>query len=94
MRRTAHIPPPIRALFLLNFRFAGISARLGTSYPFFFLRVFTGLEIAFFAGRPLFLGSVPDFVVLLTLFRVSGIFLVVFGTLSPDFSTDSSDFGT
>ena len=94
MRRTARIPQPVRASFLPNFRFAGILARLGIIYPFFFLRVFMGLEMDFFAGRPLFLGSVPDFVFFGTLFRVSGTFLVVFGTLSPDFSTDSSDFET
>ena len=56
-QRIARIPPPVRALFFANFRFAGISSRLGTTYPFFFLRRFTGFFGAFpgmvvFRGRP------------------------------------------
>ena len=56
-RRTGRIRRPVRALFLPNFRFAGISSRLGTTYPFFFLRRFTGFFGAFpgmvvFRGRP------------------------------------------
>ena len=61
LQRIGHIRPPVRALFFANFRFAGILHLPYTIYPFFGLRVFTGLEMAFLAGRPLFLVSCTDF---------------------------------
>lgn len=76
--RTGCIRPPVRALFYPNFRFVGTLARIGITYPFFFLRVFTGLEMALFAGRPLFLAGCA----ILAAFRAGfGVFCSISGRL-------------
>ena len=51
--RTEHIRPPVPALFLANFRFAGILVLPRVIYHFLFLIRFTGFFVAFPGGRPL-----------------------------------------
>ena len=56
-QQTGCIVSSVRALFLANFRFAGILLHPYSIYPFLGLRVLFGREMAFFGGRPLFLAD-------------------------------------